>query len=609
MSLPIEDYALIGDTRTAALVGIDGSIDWLCVPRFDSPACFAALLGDHDNGHWRIAPAGAIAATHRRYLDATLVLETELETDAGVVAVTDFMPRPRHDGQVDIVRIVSGRRGTVEMQSDFVLRFDYGSIVPWVRRRDYGLHAVAGPDAVRFESPVPLENRDLRTTARFTVAAGERKAFRFSWFPSHKDGPVVGDAGEDLEACEAWWHDWAARCTYQGEWREEVLRSLLTLKALTYGPTGGIVAAVTTSLPETLGGARNWDYRYCWLRDAALTLDAFACTGFLAEARAWRQWLLRVVAGTPSQVQIMYSVTGERRLDEFELPWLSGYEGSRPVRIGNAAQGQRQLDVIGELFDLLHIERVHRLKPSVEAWRVQRVLLDALAMSWRQPDNGIWEVRGPPRHFTHSKVMAWVAFDRAVKAVELFGRDGPVDHWRALRDRIHRDVCENAYDPERGAFVQYYGAKHLDAVLLQLPLVGFLSAHDPRIVRTVEAIQRELLVDGLVRRYLPDEATDGLAGTEGVFLACSFWLADALCLMGRRDEARALFERLLALRNDVGLLAEEYDPRARRQIGNFPQAFSHVGLVATAQNLALAPGPARRRAESDAAGPGPRHEH
>jgi GH15 family glucan-1,4-alpha-glucosidase len=599
MSLRIEDYALIGDTRTAALVGIDGSIDWLCVPRFDAPACFAALLGDHDNGHWRIAPAGAIEATNRCYRDATLVLETTFETAAGVVTVTDFMPQPRHDGQVDVVRIVSGQRGTVEMQTDFVLRFDYGSVVPWVRRREYGLQAVAGPDAVRFEAPIPLTNENFRTTARFAVSEGTSMAFRFSWYMSHKDGPVVGDAREDLEDCEAWWHDWAAGCTYQGEWRDAVLRSLLTLKALTYGPTGGIVAAATTSLPEVLGGARNWDYRYCWLRDAALTLDALACTGFLAEARAWRKWLLRAVAGTPSQLQIMYSVTGVRRLAEHELPWLTGYEGSSPVRVGNAAHPQLQLDVIGEIIDSLHLERVHRLKASDDAWHVQRVLLDALATTWQQPDNGIWEVRGPPRHFTHSKVMAWVAFDRAVKAIEDYGRDGPLDEWRSLRDRIHEDVCENGYDAERQSFVQHYGGKRLDAVLLQIPLVGFLPPDDARVVQTVEAIRRELTIDGLVRRYLPDNEVDGLEGNEGAFLACSFWLADALCLMGRRQEARALFERLLSLRNDVGLLAEEYDPQAKRLIGNFPQAFSHVGLVATAHNLGMMPGPARRRANGD----------
>jgi len=585
MSRPIEDYALIGDTRTAALVGIDGSIDWLCVPRFDAPACFAALLGDPENGHWRLAPVGSERATKRRYRDATMVLESDFETASGDVSVIDFMPLPHDDGQVDIIRIVVGRRGTVTMQTDFVLRLDYGSIVPWVRRRDHGLIAVAGPDAVRFDSPVALENRDFRSTARFDVEKGQTLAFRFTAYPSHRAGPIVCDPEEDLEACEMWWRDWTAGCSYEGPWREAVLRSLLTLKALTYAPTGGIVAAVTTSLPEALGGARNWDYRYCWLRDATLTLNALASSGFLSEARAWREWLLRAVAGDPAKLQIMYSVTGERRLAESELSWLSGYEGSRPVRIGNAAHGQIQLDVIGELIDSLHVDRVHHLKPSDKAWNVQSVLLDALATTWHEPDSGIWEVRGPRRHFTHSKVMAWVAFDRAVKAVESFDRPGPVAQWRTLRDRIHQDVCANAYDPDLETFVQHYGGKRLDASLLLMPIVGFLPATDDRIIRTVEAIRRDLMVGGLVRRYATDPDVDGLDGTENPFLACSFWLADALCLMGRRNEAALLFERLLSLCNDVGLLAEQYDPQAKRQLGNFPQAFSHIGIVTTAQHL------------------------
>jgi GH15 family glucan-1,4-alpha-glucosidase len=600
MSRPIEDYALIGDTRTAALVGKDGSIDWLCVPRFDSPACFAALLGDEGNGHWRIAPIDATATVRRHYRDATLVLETEFTTDVGAVAVVDFMPQPRNDGQVDVVRLVQGRRGAVDMCTELVLRFDYGSVVPWVERRGYGLRAVAGPDAVRFESPVALENENFRSIGRFTVREGETWPFRLTWFPSHRDGPVVGEWQAELERCEAWWHDWAERCTYEGPYRDAVLRSLIVLKALTYGPTGGIVAAVTTSLPERVGGARNWDYRYCWIRDSTLTLDALASSGFLAEARAWRDWLLRAAAGKPSQLQIMYSVTGERRLQEAELPWLPGYEGSRPVRIGNAAHGQVQLDVYGEIMDSFHIDRVHGMPASDAAWQLQRVLLEALETAWRQPDEGIWEVRGPPRHFTHSKVMAWVAFDRAVEAVEAFGREGPVEHWRQLRAAIHDDVCANGFDAALNTFVQHYGSTQVDAALLMIPLVGFLAADDPRMVGTVDRIMQELTADGLLRRYAPAESVDGLAGDEGVFLACSFWLADVLCLMGRLDESRALFHRLLALRNDVGLLAEEYEWRSRRQLGNFPQAFSHIGLIATAHNLGPACGPAHRRAGSRA---------
>jgi GH15 family glucan-1,4-alpha-glucosidase len=597
MVLRIEDYALIGNTRTAALVGKDGSIDWLCVPRFDSPACFAALVGEESNGRWLVAPEHEVKRVRRRYRDASLILETEFETEAGVAAVVNFMPRPRHDQQTDAVRIVEGRQGVVPMRTELILRFDYGSIVPWVRRREYGLRAVAGP-AVRFQSPVELNNRELRSVARFEIEAGQAMPFRFTWFPSHRDGPAVGEADQDLDECEAWWHDWAVQCTYEGEWRDEVVRSLIVLKALTYAPTGGIVAAVTTSLPEALGGSRNWDYRYCWIRDATLTLDALACSGFLAEARAWRDWLLRAVAGTPSQTQIMYSVTGERRVSEFELPWLKGYEGSHPVRVGSAAHRQLQLDLYGEMMDSFHLDRVHRLKPSEEGWRVQQVLLEALESEWQRPDNGLWEMRGPPRHFTHSKVMSWVAADRAVKAIECHGRQGPVERWRALRDRIHDDVCRNGFDPERTTFVQYYGGKALDAAALMIPLVGFLPADDLRVIGTVEAITRELVVDGLVKRYSPKPEVDGQTGGEGTFLACSFWLADVLCLMGRREEARELFERLLAIRNDVGLLAEEYDPQACRQLGNFPQAFSHIGLITTAHNLANLRGPAERRAQT-----------
>jgi GH15 family glucan-1,4-alpha-glucosidase len=595
MTLPIEDYALIGNTRTAALVGKNGSIDWLCLPRFDAPACFAALLGSEQNGHWRIAPTGTVTNIRRRYHDETLVLETHFETETGAVAVIDFMPIHGFDRQVDVVRIVKGLRGEVDIRAELILRFDYGSVVPWVRRREYGLSAVAGPDAVRFQSPLPLDNRDFCTVSSATVSAGQVLPFRLTWFPSHQIGPVVADAEQDLADCEAWWHDWAAQCTYRGRWRDAVIRSLITLKALTYGPTGGIVAAVTTSLPEQLGGCRNWDYRYCWIRDAALTLDALASSGFLTEARAWRDWLLRAVAGRPSQLQIMYSVTGERRLPESILRWLDGYEGSRPVQVGNDAHGQLQLDIYGEMMDAFHQDRVHGLPPSGDAWQLQRVMMTSLEKQWRCEDHGLWEMRGRPRHFTHSKVMAWVAVDRAVKATEMFDLEGTVDEWRQLRQQIHDDVCQHGFHSRRNAFVQYYGSDAVDASLLMIPLVGFLPADDPRVVGTVEAIQRDLHADGLIRRYESETGVDGLEGREGAFLACTFWFADALHLMGRRDEAEELFEKLLSLRNDVGLLAEEYDPREKRQLGNFPQAFSHVALINTANNILNEHGPARRR--------------
>ena len=595
MTLPIEDYALIGNTRTAALVGKNGSIDWLCLPRFDAPACFAALLGSEQNGHWRIAPTGTVTNIRRRYHDDTLVLETHFETETGAVAVIDFMPIHGFDRQVDVVRIVKGLRGEVDIRAELILRFDYGSVVPWVRRREYGLSAVAGPDAVRFQSPLPLDNRDFCTVSSATVSAGQVLPFRLTWFPSHQIGPVVADAEQDLADCEAWWHDWAAQCTYRGRWRDAVIRSLITLKALTYGPTGGIVAAVTTSLPEQLGGCRNWDYRYCWIRDAALTLDALASSGFLTEARAWRDWLLRAVAGRPSQLQIMYSVTGERRLPESILRWLDGYEGSRPVQVGNDAHGQLQLDIYGEMMDAFHQDRVHGLPPSGDAWQLQRVMMTSLEKQWRCEDHGLWEMRGRPRHFTHSKVMAWVAVDRAVKATEMFDLEGTVDEWRQLRQQIYDDVCQHGFHSRRNAFVQYYGSDAVDASLLMIPLVGFLPADDPRVIGTVEAIQRDLHADGLIRRYESETGVDGLEGREGAFLACTFWFADALHLMGRRDEAEELFEKLLSLRNDVGLLAEEYDPREKRQLGNFPQAFSHVALINTANNILNEHGPARRR--------------
>ncbi|MBL8658463.1 MAG: glycoside hydrolase family 15 protein [Rhodospirillales bacterium] len=596
MSLPIEDYALIGDTRTAALVGRNGSIDWLCVPRFDSPACFAALLGEAENGRWLLAPAGGQKKVHRRYRDATLVLDTEFETEDGSVLVTDFMAHPHLDGQVDIIRIVQGRSGKVPMHMELTLRFGYGSIVPWVRRREYGLRAVAGPNAVRFQSPVELVNSDFRTLADFAVEAGQMLPFRFTWVPSHEYGPRVGDVEDDLEDCQAWWHDWASQCTVEGEWREDVVRSLITLKALTYSPSGGIIAAATTSLPEQLGGGRNWDYRFCWIRDATFTLDALGNSGFIQEARAWRQWLLRAVAGRPSQLQIMYSVVGERQLEEREIAWLPGYANSRPVRVGNGAHSQLQLDVFGEIMDAFHEERSHGVAPLDDAWRLQCTLLTALCELWREKDSGIWEMRGPPRHFTHSKVMAWVAFDRAIKAVENFGSEGPCDDWRKVRQEIFDDVVQHGYDEKRNSFVQYYGGKALDASLLMIPLVGFLPADDPRVIGTVDAIGSELCRDGLLMRYSTDAKVDGLSGGEGAFVACSFWLVDVLCLLDRRDEGRALFKRLLSMRNEVGLLAEEYDIAAGRQVGNFPQAFSHVALINTANNLMSRRGPAHRRA-------------
>jgi len=597
MALRIEDYALIGDTFTTALVGRDGSIDWLCVPRIDSPACFAALLGDVDNGRWLIAPEGEVRRTSRRYRDDTLVLETEFETETGVVALIDFMPVGGDEHCVDLVRLVQGRRGEVPMTTDLVFRFDYGQVVPWVQRSPDGLTAVAGPDALHLVTPAELHGENFHTTGRFVVRAGETVPFWLHWFRSYEQRYAPGEPLRLLEQTEAWWRAWASRCQTPERWREPVVRSLITLKALTYSPAGGIAAAATTSLPEQLGGERNWDYRYCWLRDATFTLYALLVSGYQDEARAWREWLLRAVAGKPSQLHIMYGVAGERYLPERELPWLAGYEGSRPVRVGNAAHTQLQLDVYGEVADVFHVARKFGIERDDHAWRLEKVLLDYLEGAWELPDEGIWEVRGPRRHFTHSKVMAWVAADRAVKAVERFGLDGPVERWRELRQRIHADVCAKGFDPERKAFVQHYGGKDLDASLLMMALVGFLPPHDPRNVGTVEAIQRELTHDGLVRRYPTREEIDGLPPGEGTFLACSFWLADNLVMLGRVDEAKALFEQLLALRNDVGLLAEQYDPVHKRQLGNFPQAFSHVGLVNTAHNLMEAVGPATSRSQ------------
>jgi GH15 family glucan-1,4-alpha-glucosidase len=599
--LRIEDYALIGDCQTAALVGRNGSIDWLCWPRFDSPACFAALLGTPQHGRWQIGPSTP-GKTVRRYRPDTLILETDFETADGAVTLIDFMP-VRHE-QPDLVRMVRGRRGRVAMEMELILRFDYGASVPWVTRFEdrKGIRAVSGPDQAVLCSPVPLDNRDMKTRAQFSVEEGETLSFVLTHAPSHLEAPPPVDAHIALAGTERFWREWAGRSKASGPWADQVRRSLITLKALTYAPTGGIVAAPTTSLPERIGGVRNWDYRCCWLRDATLTLLAFMYGGFYEEARAWREWLVRAVAGSPDQMQILYGIAGERRLPEWEIDWLPGYENSRPVRAGNAAAAQLQLDVYGEVMDALYQACKVGLARDDVAWGLQGALLAHLEKVWVQPDEGIWEVRGPPRHFTYSKIMAWVAFDRAVKMIEGLGLPGPLERWRELRDRIHRDVCEGGYSTRRRAFVQSYDAEELDAALLLIPITGFLPATDPRVLSTVEAIQRELTVDGLVQRYLTYRALDGLPAGEGVFLACSFWLADNLCLQGRWDEARELFERLVGLTNDVGLLSEEYDPVARRFLGNFPQAFSHVALVNTALNLGAAEKPAEQRAEQKVGG-------
>jgi len=582
MAARIEDYALLGDTETAALVSKDGSIDWLALPRFDSPACFAALLGTEDHGRWQIRPASPIRRVTRRYR-AGLILETEWETDEGTVALIDGMPQ--RDDAPNLIRIVEGRRGRVPMTLDLRLRFDYGSTVPWVRSIDGAWRAVAGPDAVVVYTPIDLAGIDHSTQAEFSVGEGERVPFELRWHLSHQPPPAPVDPHRAIEVAEQTWRDWADRCTYDGEWSDAVRSSLTVLKGLTYHPTGGIVAAATTSLPETLGGERNWDYRYCWLRDATFTLLSLIECGYTEEATAWRDWLLRTVAGDPGKLQIMYGAAGERRLSEHELPWLAGYEGSQPVRVGNAAHGQLQLDVWGEVMDALWAGRQAGMAGDDDAWRLQKSLLGHLEGIWTEPDEGIWEVRGPRRQFTHSKVMAWVAFDRAVRCVEQLGSDGPVDRWRALRAEIHQDVCTKGVDA-RGAFVQSYGSTELDASLLLIPLVGFLPADDPRVKATVDAVATELADDdGFVLRYLPDPAVEGLTGHEGSFLLCTFWLADCYALQGRRDEAVALFERLLALRNDVGLLSEQWDAGGRRMLGNFPQAFSHIGLINAAADI------------------------
>lgn len=593
MACRIEDYALIGDCRGAALVGKTGSIDWLCLPRFDSEACFAALLGDENNGFWKIAPIAPVTSVRRCYRDDSLTLETEMVTSEGTIVLVDFMPIA--DRAPDLVRIVTCTSGSVRMRSEFVLRCNYGLSVPWVQRTPSGIQAVAGPDSFRLTTRVPLHGENFRTLADFTVSEGQRIPFVLGWWPSNRTPPEAVDPEAALSANDVFWKRWAERGNISGPYATHIKRSLMTLKALTYAPTGGMVAAPTTSLPEQIGSVRNWDYRYCWIRDATFTLYALLNCGYHEEAQAFREWLLRAAAGMPSQLQILYGIGGERRLVESELDWLSGYEGSSPVRVGNAASSQIQLDVYGELLDSWFLSHETGLVHSDDSWRFHQTLCRHLATEWRNPDYGIWEIRGEPRPFTHSKVMCWVAFDRSVKAIERWGLPGPLARWRAIRDEIHAQVCATSWDDDLQSFVQYPGSKSLDASLLQMLQVGFLPPEDPRMIKTVEAIERNLVHDGLVRRYLTHPHLDGLPRGEGTFLACSFWLADALVLLGRIDDARALFERLVGLANDVGLLAEEYDPTSGRMLGNFPQALSHVALVNTALNLSRFEGPARHR--------------
>ena len=594
--MKLEDYGFIGDTHTGALVGINGSIDWLCTPRFGNAACFAALLGDEENGCWRINPRKPVLKASHAYRHETLILETIFETEDGAVKLIDYMP-PRGKYR-DVVRIVEGVRGRVEMESKLIIRFDYGLTIPWVQQSNEGLTAVAGPNALVFRADVPTFGENLSTVARFSVGEGERKSFILTWYPSHEPPPSPINSWHSLIETENYWHKWAARCTYQGEWRDAVVRSLLVLKALTYVPTGGIVAALTTSLPEKLGGVRNWDYRCCWLRDATFTLYSLMQSGYTEEAAAWSHWLLRAVAGDPSQLQILYGAMGERRLTEIELPHLKGYENSSPVRIGNAASEQFQLDVYGEVMDAMHLAREMNIDCDPAYWHLQRHLIDFVEAHWTDPDEGIWEIRGPRRHFTHSKVMAWVAIDRAVRSVEDFGFDGDVERWRKLRQVIHDEICLKGFHPKRKAFTQFYGSEKLDASLLMIPLVGFLPTNDERVRSTVDLIKKELLINGYVLRYDPrgSALVDGLPPGEGAFLPCTFWLVDCLHLMGEEKEAREIFQRLLDVRSSLGLLAEEYDTEQRRLIGNFPQAFSHVSLINTARNLSPKAGPAEHRA-------------
>ncbi|HLH51768.1 MAG TPA: glycoside hydrolase family 15 protein [Roseiarcus sp.] len=590
----IEDYAVIGNCETAALVGRDGSIDWLGLPRFDSAACFAALLGEPKHGRWLIAPADEPRKVTRRYRGDTLVLETEFETRDGAVRLCDFMIR--REGSSELLRLVQGLSGKVAMKMELIVRFEYGAITPWVSRQPDGrLQFIAGPDRLLLATKVATRGEDFRTLSEFEIGAEDEISFSLNWSQSFRPPPSQLDAKAALDGAVSLWSQWAASFKPPQEWGDAALRSLLTLKALAHWETGGIVAAVTTSLPEKLNGSRNWDYRYCWLRDATFTLYALIGAGFLDEAKAWREWLVRAVGGSPDNLQIMYGVAGERRVNEYEIPWLPGYGGAKPVRVGNAAVEQLQLDVYGEVVDALYVGRKAGLAPDEASWMLECALVEHLEKIWRQPDNGIWEVRGGARHFTHSKVMAWVAFDRVVRSIEEFGLDGPLDRWRAIRAAIHKDVCDNGYDPRQNAFVQSYGSTSLDASLLLIPMVGFLPAEDDRVKGTVAAIERNLMRDGFVIRYDTGKKTDGLPPGEGVFLACSFWLVDNYILLGRDRDARALFERLLALRNDVGLLAEEYDPSDKRQLGNFPQAFSHLALINTAHNLASLAGPVHQR--------------
>ncbi len=586
MSEKIEDYALIGDCETAALVGRNGSIDWLCWPAFDSDACFAAILGTNKNGRWLVAPDEDVTCISRRYLGDTLILETRFETGNGIVALIDFMP-PRGKAP-DIVRLVRGISGTVRMRMELVIRFGFGVDIPWVRRIDHSLLAVAGQDMTVLRTPVETRGEDLTTVAEFEVKAGETVPFVLTYGPSHLDPPEAIDPEIALQETEKFWQEWSSRSTHDGEYRDLVMRSLITLKALTFGPTGGIVAAPTTSLPEKLGGARNWDYRFCWLRDATFTLLALMNSGYTEEASAWHNWLLRAAAGSPANMQIMYGIWGQRRLLEWEAGWLDGYEGAKPVRVGNAAHAQLQLDVYGELIDAFHQSRMARLKLDDESWALECAVVQHLAEVWDQPDHGIWERRGQPRHYVFSKVMTWVAFDRAIKSAETFGFKAPLLHWRALREAIHRDVCNKGFDAEEGAFVESYGSKMCDASLLLLPAVGFLAADDPRIRGTIAAVERHMMRDGFVLRHDPREISEEKQPIEGAFLACTLWLADAHVLSGDLDKAQALFDRVAALANDVGLLAEEYDSIARRQTGNFPQALTHIALINTAHNLSAA---------------------
>jgi GH15 family glucan-1,4-alpha-glucosidase len=600
MSAPIESYGMIGDCKTAALVGRDGSIDWLCWPRFDSDALFAKLLGGQSNGFWLIAPHDEVKTVKRCYRRDTLILETTFETETGKATLIDFM-LPRGESS-DLVRIVRGDEGEVAMCMELALRFGYGTTTPWVTRLEDGtVRAVAGPDMVALRSPANLRGENFETVAQFTLTRGRSVPFVLSYGPSHLDVPPPIDCEQALRACTKFWSDWTKRTKANGAHADAIKRSLITLKALTFLPSGGIVAAPTTSLPEQFGGERNWDYRFCWLRDATLTLLAMMNAGIYDEAAAWRDWLQRAVAGSPSEMQIMYGLMGERRLTEWIADWLPGYAGSRPVRIGNAAHRQLQIDVYGELMDAFEQARKGGLAATESGWELQRALVEHVATIWDKPDWGIWETRGPPQHFVHSKIMAWVALDRAVKGVETHGLPGPVDKWRELREHIHGDVCSKGYNAKRNTFTAAYGSDHLDASLLLMAQTGFVKADDPRYAGTVEAIERELLVDGFLLRYNTGIADDGLEPGEGAFLACSFWLADAYISIGRRDDAERLFERLLAIRNDLGLLAEEYDPRHRRHSGNFPQAFSHVALINTAFNLTRAEKPQEQRAAGQGA--------